>query len=165
MALGPYPQTAYQAGAAMTTETVQGEEIRVEYLRQGDDIHHLQMGQSSLGDITIDYTGIPPKDRTSTAAKLLCASVIYCYASTLAAAMNVRGAQIKSLTGRAIATKGKDVFYKTKVNQITVELDVEIDDAHLPILEKCKRIMENGCLISYSVDQGIEVQHVINRRD
>lgn len=149
----------------MAIETAQEEKIMVEYARQGNDIHSLNIGISSLENITIDYTGLPQKERTGTAVRLLCASVIYCYASTLAAALNARGALIKSLVGRAIATKSRDVFAKTKVNQITVELDVEIDDAYLPILEKCKTIMENGCLISYSVNQGIEVQHVIRRRD
>ena len=149
----------------MAIETVQEEKMIVGYARQGDDIHNLSMGISSLEDITIDYTGIPQKERAGTAVKLLCAAVIYCYASTLAAALNARGAQTKSLVGRAIATKSRDVFGKTKINQIVVELDVEIDDAYLPVLEKCKTIMENGCLISYSVNQGIEVQHVIKRRD
>ena len=137
--------------------------VAVDYTRVGDDIHHLALDSKVLADITIDYTGIPSKERENTAVKMLCAASVYCFASTTAAALTARGANIKSMTGRAVATKARDVFGRTKVDEVTVTIDVDIDDADLPILEKCKVILEHGCLLTYSVGQGIEMQHVIQR--
>ncbi|OPZ07751.1 MAG: hypothetical protein BWZ10_02772 [candidate division BRC1 bacterium ADurb.BinA364] len=31
-----------------------------------------------------------------------------------------------------------------------------------PILEKCRGMMRRGCLVTYSLDEGIEMEYVIN---
>lgn len=139
-------------------------EIIVTYKREGDDGHCLCLGTAALPDIRIDYTGIPKDARAGTAQRLLAASALYCFASTLGAALAARGVTIKSLTGRALSEKEKDEYYRTKVGNIQIEIEVDVNDADLPTLEKCEKIMENGCLITYSLNQGIEVEHTIKRK-
>jgi uncharacterized OsmC-like protein len=138
-------------------------EIIVTYKREGDDRHCLCLGTSAVPDIRIDYTGIPRDARAGTAQRLLAASALYCFASTLGSALAARGATIKSLTGRAVSEKDKDEYYRTKVSNIRIEVEVDVNDGDLPTLEKCEKIMENGCLITYSLTQGIEVEHAIKR--
>jgi uncharacterized OsmC-like protein len=67
------------------------------------------------------------------------------------------------LNGRAFAEKDRDDYFRTKVARIHIEIDVDVADADLPLLEKCKAIMERGCLVTYSLGEGIEVEHIIRR--
>jgi len=140
-------------------------EILVKYERQGDDRHSLFMGSEALPNISIDYTGISPDQRGGTASRLLCASALYCFASTLGSALTARGAKIKSLSGRAFAEQDRDDYFRTKVARMRIEIDVHVDDADLPVLEKCRAIMERGCLVTYSIGEGIEVEHIIRRSE
>jgi len=135
--------------------------IVVQYKREGDDGHFLSMGSDAFADIRIDYTGIPQEQRGGTANRLLCAAALYCFASTFASALKARGARIKSLTGRAIPEKGRDDYHRTKIKQINIEIDVDVEEEDKPILEKCQKIMEQGCLVTYSLGEGIEVEHSI----
>jgi uncharacterized OsmC-like protein len=139
-------------------------EIMVTYQREGEDGHRLTLGTPAIPEIRIDYTGIPKDARAGTAQRLLCASALYCFASTLGSALAARGATIKSLTGRAVSEKDKDEYYRTKVSNVQIEVEVDVNDGDLPTLEKCEKIMENGCLITYSLNQGIEVEHTIKRK-
>ena len=84
-------------------------------------------------------------------------------AGSLAAALTARGANVKSMTGRARAVKEKDEIRRTKVTEIAISIDVEIDDKDLPVFEKCKKIMQRGCLITYSLEDAIEIEYEINR--
>ena len=144
-------------------KTMGEEEVVVEYRRDGDDKHILSLNSKAVPEIRIDYTGIPKDARAGTAQRLLAASALYCFASTLGAALAARNATIRSLTGRAVSEKDKDEYYRTKVSNIQIEVEVDVNDGDLPTLEKCEKIMENGCLITYSLNQGIEVEHTIKR--
>lgn len=139
--------------------------ITVEYTRQGEDAHFLAFGSKAFSDIKIDYAGMPLSQRGGTANRFLCASALYCYASTLAAALIARGAKIQSLTGRATSETGKDDIQRIKVNKIQIDIFVDIEDKFLPVLEKCKKIMEKGCLVTYSLASGIQVEHSITRAE
>lgn len=138
-------------------------ELSVEYRRDGDDRILLAMGSPAFPDIQIDYTGIPQDQRKGTATKLACAAALYCYASTLATALTARGATINSLTGRATVKRGPDARNRDKMNHISIEVQVDVPESDLPILEKCTQIMKNGCMVTYSFEQGIEVEYAIRR--
>ena len=137
--------------------------IEVGYERLNDDEHVIQLDSESLTDIQVDYTGIPQEERGGTAAKLLGASCLYCFASTLGTALTTRGAEVKSMKGRVSLEKGKDEIRRTKVTEMTITVDVEIDDKDEETLEKCKKIMNRGCLITYTVEESIDVEYEINR--
>jgi len=139
--------------------------ITVEYARQGEDAHFIAFGSKAFSDIRIDYTGMPLSHRGGTANRFLCASALYCYASTLAAALIARGAKIQSLTGRATSETGRDDIQRIKVNKIQIDIFVDIEDKFLPVLEKCKKIMEKGCLVTSSLASGIQVEHSITRAE
>lgn len=135
--------------------------ITVEYTRQGEDAHFLAFGSKAFSDIKIDYAGMPLSQRGGTANRFLCASALYCYASTLAAAMTARGVKNMGLKGKATSETTKDEFQRTKINKIKIEVTVSLEDKYLPVLEKCKKIMEKGCFITFSLESGITVEHSI----
>lgn len=139
-------------------------EVVVEYRREGDNQHILTLGTAAIPEIRIDYTGIPKEQRAGTAQRLLAASALYCFASTLGSALSARNVAIRSLTGKATSEKEKDDYYRTKVSRIQINIEVDVAESDLPTLEKCAKFVENGCLITYSIGQGIEVEHTIKRR-
>jgi uncharacterized OsmC-like protein len=136
-------------------------EIVVEYEHDGANSHLLNWGAKAMPNLRIDYTGIPLPERGGTANRLLCASALYCYASTLAAAMTSRGVKSLGLKGKATSEITKDEYQRTKINKIKIEITVSLEDKYLPVLEKCKRIMEKGCFVTSSLESGITVEHVI----
>jgi len=135
--------------------------LEVGYRREGDDVHVLELNCAALPRLRIDYTGIPIEDRGGTAARLLAAAALYCFSSTLGSALKSRGAHIEALTGNAVATKGRDDYYRTKITDIKISVDVRIPPEEAPILDKCEQIAERGCFITYSINEGIEVEHQI----
>lgn len=136
----------------------------VTYERLDADKHVMHMDSPSLPDISIDYTGIPLEERGGTSVKLLGAASLYCFAATLGAALTARGADVKSLRGSVSLEKGRDEIRRTKVTDMTLSVEVDIDDKDEPILEKCRKIMERGCLITYTLEESIEIEYEISRR-
>lgn len=135
--------------------------LEVNYRRESDDVHVLELNCAALPELRIDYTGIPVEERGGTAARLLAAAALYCFSSTLGSALKARGAHVESLTGSAVAIKGRDDYYRTKLTDIKLSVDVCLPPAEAPILDKCEQIAERGCFITYSLTEGIEVEHRI----
>jgi organic hydroperoxide reductase OsmC/OhrA len=136
-------------------------EIVVEYERDGETSHRLHWGSKAMPDLRLDYTGIPLSERGGTANRLLCASALYCYASTLAAALTARGVKNFGLNGKATSETIKDNSQRTKISKMKIEVTVSLEDKYLPVLEKCKKIMEKGCFVTFSLENGIAVEHSI----
>ena len=141
-----------------------GNEITVQYVRDGEDVHRLITGSEAFPEIRIEYSNIPPEKRGGNAVRLLCASNLYCFTSTLAAALTARGACVRSMTGKATALKEKDEIRRTKVTAIRISIHVTLDEKDGPILEKCRKIMQRGCLITYSLEDAIEIEYEIKGR-
>lgn len=137
------------------------EQITVEYVRAGENMHRLITGSDAFPEIAIDYTNIPPDKRGGNAVRLLCASALYCFAGTLAAALAARGVDVRSMTGMATALKEKDALRRTRVAEIKIAIHVTLDEKDLPVLEKCRKIMQRGCLITYSLEDAIEIEYEI----
>lgn len=136
----------------------------VSYQRITSDKHCLEMGNSMVSDITIDYKGIPKDQRGGTAVSLLGASALYCFAASLGAALEARGADVRSLTGTVEVEKGKDEVARTKVTDMVISVDVEIDDKDEAVLEKCRKIMKRGCFMTYTLEDAIDIEYHINRK-
>ena len=136
-------------------------EIVVEYERDGETSHCLNWGSKAMPNLCIDYTGISLPERGGTANRFLCASALYCYASTLAAALTARGVKNMGLKGKATSVTTQDEFKRTKIHKIKIEVTVSLEDKYLPVLEKCKKIMEKGCFVTLSLESGIAVEHSI----
>ena len=81
----------------------------------------------------------------------------------MASALTARGADVRSMTGKAVALKEKDEIRRTRITEITISIDVELDDKDILVFEKCKKIMQHGCLITYSLEDAVEIEYEINR--
>lgn len=133
----------------------------VEYRSEGSDRHIFSTDMQAFPGLTVDFTGVPEAKRGGVASRLLCFAALYCFCNTLANELNDRGVVIRSITGRATPTKMQDDYCRTRIKRIFVDVVVDIDDVYLPVLETCRGIMEQGSLITYSLQESIEVEHMI----
>lgn len=137
--------------------------LTVSYQKIGKNSQKLIMDSQVTNDIIIDATDIPVEAQAGTSARLLGAACLNCFAETFADAMEARNAAIDSLQGKAVILKDRDDSGRTKINSIEISLKVEIEDSYLPQFEKCKRIMNRGCLITHSMAASIKFSYDIQR--
>jgi uncharacterized OsmC-like protein len=139
------------------------ENTTIGYEKVGDAAHLLRMDSDALSDIYIDYTGIPKEDRGGTSVKLLGASCLYCFAATFASALTGRGVEIKSMKGSVSLDKEKDDVFRTRVSRMKIRLNIEIDEKDSAVFEKCRKIMERGCLLTYTLEEAIDIEYEIEK--
>ena len=141
-----------------------GPEI-VEYTRESKDVHHYRLGSHHVSEIALDYTGVEYADRGSAAMQFIGASAVHCLAGTVATFLEGRGVVIHSLTGRATVEQDTNSERRVQVSRLKVEVEVEIDDKDAEMLEKARLIIEErGCLITYSLQKAMQVEHIIRRK-
>ncbi len=136
----------------------------VQYEWKNKDAFEYRMGTDHVTEVSLDFSGIEPSARGSVPMQFLGASAVHCMAGTVAAFLLGRGVTIRSLTGRAIVEQGTNDQRRVQVSKVRVELDVDVEEKDAPMLEKARQIIEErGCLITYSLERGTQVEHVIRR--
>ncbi len=132
--------------------------LEVLYKKDGDK-QIIETGNKALGDFIIDTAGIPAEERNGTAKQFLCASALYCYCNALMLAMDVRGFSYKNITAKAILEAGNNAKNVSRVLEITLEVHVEIDEDDLDAFDRIQKVMRNGCLVTSSLHEGIEMKY------
>jgi len=135
----------------------------VDFELVGDTKFKISYNSPLFEDHLLDYPSIPEKERPGQMRRLLCAAPVGCFTGTIYFALESRGARIKSLKGTGVASTGKNNGSLTKVKKIDIRVEVDIDDEDSEILEKVKKIVEKGCLITRSISPSITVTHTIVR--
>ncbi|MBM3128842.1 MAG: osmotically inducible protein OsmC [Chloroflexi bacterium] len=140
--------------------------VHVDFRRENDgNVLHFSTGAKSLPEIQIDWSALSKEERTVEhfGARFLCAAVLACYTNTFANALIREGATIKSLVARASIQKEKDEIFRTHYTRIALELEVGLADQDEPAFKRVQTELELGSLVTYSLPQGIEVEHAIRR--
>ncbi len=135
--------------------------LQVEYFRENEK-HTIKTGNAALGDIVINTENIPAEERNGTAKQLLCASTLFCYCSALVSAMDTRGMKYGAIKAKANLTAGNNENNVSRVLEIELNVDVEIDEDDYDTFERIKKIMRNGCLVTSSVHDGIHMKYNLN---
>jgi len=135
----------------------------VEYRRDGGDGHLFTMTPEGVPVFRVSNKELTPEGRRHWANRVLNAAALCCVATTLASDLIKRGAEVKSLTGRAASGKEKGSVMRTRINEIQVEIEVDIGDADQAILDECLEIISRDTLAMYSLREGIEVEASIKR--
>jgi uncharacterized OsmC-like protein len=135
----------------------------VEYRRDGGDGHLFTMTPEGVPVFRVSNKELTPEGRRHWANRVLNAAALCCVATTLASDLTKRGAEVKSLTGRAASGKEKDSVMRTRINEIQVEIEVDIGEADQAILDECLEIISRDTLAMYSLREGIEVEASIKR--
>lgn len=136
-------------------------QMTLKYYRKGD-VHTIETGGKALGNLIIDNTNIPEDQRGGTAKQLLGAAALFCYASSLTAAMEARALHCNSLLLSAILDVGSNDKGQSRVQKITIKADVGIDDEDFDLFQRVQRVMKNGCLVTGSLHEGINMEYQLN---
>lgn len=138
-------------------------EVVVDYKRISGDEHQLTMNAKGLPEIKIDRKGIAKEELSNDhyGARLLCAAALSCFTNTFGNALIRNGADVKNMTAKATIEKDKDEVMRTKFTSMLLEVDVELDEADAPVFEKVKENMMAGSLVTYSLEDAIEMEYEI----
>jgi uncharacterized OsmC-like protein len=139
------------------------DEATVEYVLVGESQFKVLYNSPMLEDHFLDYPSIPKEEQPGQMRRLLCAAAVGCFSGTVYAALISRGVQVKSLKGTATSTTAKSKGSPPVVKSINIQVDVDIDDKDLETLERVKKIVKNGCLITRSLAPAIAMTHSITR--
>ncbi len=136
-------------------------QLTVAYHRNGD-VHTIETGGAALGNIVIDNTNVPADQRGGTAKQLLGAAALYCYAAALNAAMEARALKYNSLDLTATMDVDANEKGQSRVQKIAITANVGIDEEDLDLFDRVARVMKNGCLVTGSLHDGIEMEYKLN---
>ncbi|MEZ0575159.1 OsmC family protein [Halodesulfovibrio aestuarii] len=125
-------------------------ELTVSYDREGEK-QTIHTGSKVLGDIDINYEGVPADQRGGTAKQLLASSALYCFCGALGKALETRGATYERITGTATLETGVDEKKRARVTGITLDVTVHMDEDYDFIFDRVEKIMKQGCLVTASL--------------
>lgn len=92
-------------------------------------------------------------------SRILCVAALACYTNTFVNALERNGAVVKSMTGSAEATKDKDEVMRTRYTELEINVEVGLEEKDREIFERVKDNMLNGSLLTYSLEEGMEVDY------
>lgn len=132
----------------------------VSYSRKGD-VHSIDTGGRALGTIVADNTSLPPDQRGGTAKQLLAAAALYCYCGSLADALDARGARYSGIHATATLELGLNDEGQSRVRKIRLNAKVALPEEDADIFDRVGKIMRQGCLVTGSLHDGIEMEYVL----
>ncbi len=136
-----------------------GETVVVEYERESGEVHHFNVGAAGLPRITIDRRGFTQEQLSNDhyGARFLCVACLACFTNTFANALIRRGATVKGITGRAEIEKDKDEFMRTRFTVVHMDIEVGLEEKDHEIFELVNEEMKTGSLVTYSLQDAIEM--------
>lgn len=132
--------------------------MSVTYSRQGD-VHTIETGGAALPQLVIDNTNVPENQRGGTAKQLLGCAAIFCYMSALLGSLDARGVKYSNATATATLEVGGNDLGQGRVKKITIDANVTISEEDASTFERVEKIMKQGCLITGSLHDGIQMAY------
>ncbi len=136
-------------------------ELSVGYSKE-NGIVKLHTGSPVLGDIKIDYTGVPEDERGGTAKQLLGSSALYCFCGALAKALDTRGAKYEKISGKATLETGVDEKKRARVVALALDVTVRMSEEYEDTFDRVVKVMQQGCLVTASLEGAFPITYKIN---
>ncbi len=130
----------------------------VRYTKKGD-VHTFETGLPAFEKIVIDQTDVPEEERGGVAKQLLACAALSCYTAALAGALDARGSSYTSITGEATLGLGPNEVGQGRVKNMVLEVRVDLPKGDAEIFNRCAKIMRQGCLVTGSLHEGMEVTY------
>lgn len=139
--------------------------IDVTLTRTGPDGYTIAMGAQGLPELRVDIAGVPPQDKANEhiGGRLLMAAALACFTNTMFNDLTKAGGSVSSISARATTEKAKDSALRTKYDSITLTVDVDVENLDATAFESVRSTMMRGSLVTYSLDEGVEMDYEINR--
>jgi len=138
--------------------------VQVTLQREGDDLQHINLGAKSFSEFTIDWSALSKEERDAEhlGARFLCAATLACFTNTFYNSLKRDGATVKALDARASIKKEKDAIFRTRYTKILLEVNVKLGgEGDKEVFKSVCEELEMGSLMTYSLPEGIEVEHDI----
>lgn len=139
--------------------------VEVTLKREGDNIQAFNVGAQSLPELVIDWSKLSKEEQDAEhfGARFLCMAALACFGNTFYNALKRDGAKVKSFNAKATIAKERDAIFRTRYTKINLEVRVGLEDEDEPIFQSVCEELELGSLVTYSLPEGIEVEHDIQR--
>ena len=139
--------------------------VVVEIRHDGDRGQVFMTGAKSLPRIRFDFSDLDAGEVNAEhlGARLLLCAALACYSNTFKNNLTAAGATASSIKGSATIKKEKDEIFRTRYTQINLELEVGLDDAEEAAFERVRSNLERGSLLTYSLEEGIELGYDVRR--
>lgn len=135
--------------------------VELEYL--GDVDFKVKFRHGAMDDLVIATSRVPEDQSGGVARKLLAASATYCMTGWLFTLFQKTRVDVNALKAKIEVKMGKDESGRDFVDKIDMQIQVQISDEDVNAFERCKSIVNRGCLISRSLIKGVKVTHSISR--
>lgn len=135
--------------------------VIVSYDREGEK-QTINTGSKILGELNINYDGVPEDERGGTAKQLLASSALYCFCGALGKALETRGAKYERITGTATLETGMDDKKRARVIGIALDVTVYMDEEFEFIFDRVEKIMQQGCLVTASLHEAFPVTYKLH---
>lgn len=134
----------------------------VTYSRTGD-VHTIDTGKGTLGNIVVDNTGVAPEAQGGTAKQLLGSAALFCYCANLAGTMDARGIKYEKIEATGTLHMGFNEAGQGRVRKMTIDAKVIGLVADSPdAFDRVQKIMKQGCLVTGSLHEGIEMEYLLS---
>lgn len=132
--------------------------MTVKCVREGSATK-IDTGGPALGTITVDTANLPEDQKGGAAKQLLGASVLLCYCSTLASALEARAVKYNSINTAADMVVDNNEKGQSRVKKIKISATVSLSEDDEDVFARIQKIMRNGCLVTGSLHEGIEMEY------
>ena len=137
----------------------------VRLIRKGPDDYTIDLGAKGLPELRIDISGVPDQDKPKEhiGARLLMAAALACYTNTMFNDLTKAGGQVTQIEARAVIEKAQDSARRTKYDNMSIEVTAQVDQLDDSAFEAVRSTMMRGSLVTYSLDEGIEMDYEVDR--
>ncbi len=131
------------------------------------DRFDFEVGAKALPQIVIDRTGIAKEEMANDhyGARLLCTAALACFTNSFYNSLVQQGAEIKGLSAQAEIEKEKDQVSRTRFTVMRIDVVVDLDEKYRDAFEETKETMERGSLVTYSLEDAIEMDITIRMKN
>ena len=136
--------------------------VTVNLTRAPDGKFSAQPGSAALPVVTWDPAALTLQQRQDEhlGARLLLLAALACYVNTLAADLHNGGAkQVGEIKATADITKERGSNLRTRFTNIAIAVETPVDAQDLEIFETVRRSLLNGSLVTYSLEEEIELDY------
>jgi len=140
--------------------------VNVEFERLDENRDLFKVNAKAVPEIIMDFSKITPQERNEEhmGARILCVAALACYTNTFVNALERNGAVVKSMTASASTSKEKDEVNRTRYTELTLNVEVGLDEKDRETFETVKDSMLNGSLLTYSLEEGMEVDYNLSMK-
>lgn len=135
--------------------------VTVTYEKTKPTLDTFHIGARALPELKIDYADLTQDERNQehTGARLLCAAALACFTNTFTNALARHGVEVKSMKASAEIFKDKDEVMRTRYTNITLAVEVGLDESQRETFETVKENMLAGSLVTYTLEEAIEFDY------